>query len=142
MTVNEATIKEIADMLGLGMRCYLHKQTAKHHIIASEEQWDYMDEDEQAEQQQELDKINDDMDSYIEFEPMFPREAFQIMFDFADSVDDESLKNKLMNALDRNKPFRRFKDVLDYADGDYRQQWFDFEANAYMDYVKEIIAAD
>jgi hypothetical protein len=49
------------------------------------------------------------------------------MADFADSLSDSHrLKSRLINALNRKKPFREFKFVIDNS-GEYRQMWFDFK---------------
>ncbi|MGQ1948702.1 hypothetical protein ACT3CD_16545 [Geofilum sp. OHC36d9] len=48
------------------------------------------------------------------------------MADFAESVDDTRLQDKLINALNRPNPFQNFKWQIDNS-GEYRQQWFDFK---------------
>ena len=60
------------------------------------------------------------------------------MAGFADSVDDTRLQDKLINALNKSKPFRNFKWQIDNS-GDYRQQWFDFKKIRYIQLVKEQI---
>ena len=58
------------------------------------------------------------------------------MEEFIDTVDDEQLKQKLIYALNRNKPFRNFKYEIDYSD-EYRQRWFDFKNRKYFEWVEE-----
>lgn len=60
------------------------------------------------------------------------------MVDFAESVDDKMIGGKLINALNRTKPFHNFKWQIDNS-GEYRQQWFDFKKMRYMQWVKEQI---
>jgi hypothetical protein len=52
-------------------------------------------------------------------------ESFRLMERFADGVEDEQTRNRLLNALGRHKPFRRFKDILE--DLGIRDEWFAFE---------------
>jgi hypothetical protein len=46
------------------------------------------------------------------------------------------LKNDLINALHRSKPFRNFKHIIDNA-GDYREAWFEYKLQWQMQYVQE-----
>ncbi|MFQ6082280.1 MAG: UPF0158 family protein [Candidatus Aminicenantia bacterium] len=53
-------------------------------------------------------------------------EGYNLMVEFAEMVEDESLREKLTIALDGRGAFRRFKNVLrDYPD--YREKWFKFK---------------
>jgi hypothetical protein len=52
--------------------------------------------------------------------------------------DSNSLKNRLINALNKRKPFREFKFVIDNS-GDYREQWFDFKKQKLEEWVREKI---
>ena len=54
--------------------------------------------------------------------------AYNRMVTFTDSVKNLKLKNSLANALNGNKPFRGFKDVL-LSYPDEREKWFSFEQN-------------
>jgi len=56
-------------------------------------------------------------------EPTPSYEAYEDMVDFAQTVEDEGLREKLAIALDGKGAFRRFKNVLlDYPEE--RQRWF------------------
>ena len=77
-------------------------------------------------------------DDYFEFEGFESHESFQIMVDFAESVDDQKLQNRLIYALNKSKPFSNFKWQVDNS-GEYRQQWFDFKKMRYIEWVKEQI---
>lgn len=57
------------------------------------------------------------------------------MMDFAEQVPDKKIQENLIRALNRSKPFRNFKDEIDYS-GDYRQQWFRFKEQAYANWVQ------
>jgi len=57
------------------------------------------------------------------------------MADFAEIVDDSILQNKLINALNRPKPFQNFKWQIDNS-GEFRQRWFDFKNRCYISSIK------
>ena len=60
------------------------------------------------------------------------------MADFAEVVEDINLQKKLINALNRPKPFRNFMWNIDNS-GDYRQKWFQFKNKRYIQWVTEQI---
>lgn len=66
---------------------------------------------------------------------MMTREFFQVMQDFADQVTDPALKQNLLNAIKRKKPFREFKLVIDSSDR-CRQLWFSYKELCYIEWVK------
>ena len=60
----------------------------------------------------------------------------QLMVDFAESVDNPGLQERLFIALNRSKPFRNFKWQIDNS-GEYRQRWFKYKDQRYIKWVKE-----
>ncbi len=81
--------------------------------------WDSFQDEEDLEAE-ELDKRNLKL-----IEPTPSYEAYEDMVDFARTVEDEALSEKLRIALDGKGAFRRFKNVLlDYPDE--RERWFEF----------------
>lgn len=80
--------------------------------------------------QEETPQDIDDNPRYLWIEPIDARESFRIMEDFVASVSDTKAAARLADALNRPKPFRRFKDaLLDYPA--LRQAWFAFEGAAH-----------
>ena len=73
---------------------------------------------------------------YRRIEMMEPHESFRIMEDFAASLPESPLKSRLFEALSRNKPFRRFKDVV-HSDLAVRDQWFAFRDDALARYAQD-----
>ena len=54
---------------------------------------------------------------------MKPYESFKVMEQFIEETDlPRSLKGRLYLALDKRKPFRQFKYIID--DSSYRESWF------------------
>ncbi|PIP55369.1 MAG: hypothetical protein COX07_00320 [Bacteroidetes bacterium CG23_combo_of_CG06-09_8_20_14_all_32_9] len=129
--ITEQQINDIASDLDCGMRCFYNKQTGE---IKSFPTFDsgYIDEELWEEEQKELDENWSD---YLEFENFTSSDSFEIMVDFAKNVDNARLRNKLINSLHKSKPFRNFKWHIDNS-GDYRQKWFDFKNNRYIEFVK------
>jgi hypothetical protein len=74
-------------------------------------------------------RIEGDPDRYHQIEALDSHESFRIMEDFAESLPESSWKSRLIDALSRNKPFRRFKDAA-HADLKLRDQWFAFQREA------------
>jgi hypothetical protein len=92
-----------------------------------------MDQDIWVTNSEEIDKNFAD---YIEIMGMESRESFRVMVNFVAAVDDEKIKDKLIEALDRPKPFRNFKFAIDNS-GEYRDKWFRFKDEKLMDWVHE-----
>jgi len=40
---------------------------------------------------------------------MSSRDSFNLMADFAESIDNKKLQDRLINALNKSKPFKNFK---------------------------------
>ena len=72
------------------------------------------------------------------FEKMDSRESYRVMENFVDLVEDTELKNKLDLGLSLSKPFRNFKDIID-SESEYREKWFQFKKQKYIEYVIEQI---
>ena len=78
--------------------------------------------------------------NYIEIEPMESHDSFKIMEYFIDELSDKNFQNKLINALNRKKPFANFKHLVENSD--YRQQWFDYRRTQYGYYVWNVIKTE
>jgi len=119
--LTEKQIEEIADYLDCGLICLYNIETKE--IITITEFDDYPDSDE----------FN--WDDIIEFEKMNSNDSFDLMIYFVEQLNDCLLKEKLINVLNRSKPFKNFKFQIDNSD-EYRQKWFDFKNKSYVEYVK------
>jgi hypothetical protein len=135
LELTEQQIKEIADLLDSGLVCYYNKITHEIKEILDFENNEYTD----TEVWQELiNEIEEHSDQYFKFERMSSQESFGIMAEFIDEVENEELKNRLAWALNRNHPFRNFKDEIDY-NGEYRERWVKFKAGKYFEHVENQI---
>jgi hypothetical protein len=72
----------------------------------------------------------EDNPRYLLIEPIESRDGFRIMEDFVATIDDAAVAERLASALQRPKPFRRFKDAVS-DDLALRDAWFAFEAEAH-----------
>ena len=126
-------INEIAQELELDFKVFVHKTKGdvvvvpdlNHYYDMEEEHWE-----------EEFKLLANKPDDYFEFEKWNANKAIRSMRNFAESVSNERLKNDLMNALHRSKPFRNFKHIIDNA-GDYREAWFEYKLQWQMQYVQE-----
>jgi len=134
MKLSKKAIKEIAENLDCGMVCYVHIETKEvksiidlDNIYADEELW-----------REDIDEIEKNWDKYLKIDKMPSREAFQVMEDFTEQVSNKEIRNRLVYALNRNRPFKNFKYEVDYNE-DVRQHWFKFKAYRYEEWVKEFL---
>lgn len=131
--LTDQQIKEIAENLDGGMKCYYNEQTGEIKILLDFDNFDGADEELWEEEIKEIDEHWGDL---VEFEKISSRESFQLMVDFAESVDNPRLQERLFIALNRSKPFRNFKWQIDNS-GEYRQRWFKYKDQRYIEWVKE-----
>ena len=128
-------IKEIADHLDCGMKCFYNKKTNEIKAIQDFDKSIYVD----TEIWQDLiDEIEEHFEDYFVFEQMSSSESFQVMIAFVNEVEDESFRKRLVFALNRSHPFRKFKDEIDF-NGEYRERWFKLKEEKYIEYVKMAI---
>ncbi|MEX1191558.1 MAG: UPF0158 family protein [Brumimicrobium sp.] len=133
MELTKEHIIEIADLLDCGMTCFFHRPTGTiesypdpDDLFFESEPW-----------QDTIDKIENDWDNYDRFEKMDSTQGFQVMENFAYVLTDKVFRDKIIERLSRRRPFQNFKNLINSSD--YRQSWFDFKKNAYIDFVKRQI---
>jgi len=129
MTISDEQIEEIAEILECGEICFYHLPTGilEHHPDPENpyfepEQW-----------KQTIDKIQADQKNYKRVEMMDSRQAFQVMENFANSLNDINFKNSLIELLLERKPFSKFKMMVENSN--HRQDWFDFKRLANINWV-------
>jgi len=99
-------IEEIGDTLECGMRFFFSIKTGEIKDILNLDSWDVIEEEFWEEVNREIEANQKD---YAEFEGFDSRESYQIMADFAESIDNTRLQDKLIDELNRPKPFQNFK---------------------------------
>ncbi len=137
MQITEEKIREIAENLDVGLRCFYHLKTGEIETTPDFDRNDWFDYDTEL-WQEILDKLDENRGDYFEFEKMTSHESFEVMADFAETVDNKKLQDRLYRALNKSKPFRNFKWEIDNS-GEYRQKWFDFKNQRLIEFVKNQI---
>ena len=138
MNIPEEKINQIADLLDFGLRVFYNLKTGEIKDIMVIDNWIDSGLIEKGENPDDTEEIEKNRADYFEFENLDSYHSFQIMVDFTESVEDERLREKLIDALNRSKPYRNFKTIIDYS-GPYRQEWFSFKKNRFIEWVKEQI---
>jgi len=126
-------IKEVAEQLDCGFKCYVNKENGTVHSVLNFDNWGGGDEEPWADVIKELEE---NWDKYIEVDGMESRDSFKVMADFAENVDSVDLRETLIKALNKKQPFQNFKWVIDNS-GPYRQKWFDFKNQRYIEWVED-----
>ena len=127
-------IKEIAEQLDCGFRCFIHKETGELITLPDENHHSGMDMELWAE---DMEKVDENFGDYLVVDPPESSDSFRIMEAFVDSLpESESLRKRLIYALNQRKPFRQFKSILDDS-GPFRQKWFDFKERKLQEWVQE-----
>ncbi|MCD4792401.1 MAG: UPF0158 family protein [Bacteroidales bacterium] len=136
--VHRKIIKEIAENIDCGMVCFINTETletenAPQTFIEDPEEFEMITG--MTAEDMKLKYL--EWENYITVNPLESYEAFKIMEYFIDTVVDKILQNKLIDALNRRKPFAGFNSVVDNSD--YRQKWFDFKQQQLEEHVGMIL---
>ena len=133
LTFTKEQIKEISEQLDCGFRAFYHKQTGDLIFVPDTSRHIGMDTDAW---QDDLDKLDKNFFDYHEINLMGASDSFQVMADFAEQITERELQDKLLNALNRKKPFREFMFVIDNA-GEQRKSWFNFKNKRYVEWTEK-----
>jgi len=114
---------------------YLDLQTGEIIFISD----DLMDEEEREEIDEKIEKCLGER--YIDIPYVLSDEGYENMADFAETVEDLDLREKLYIALNGSGCFRRFKDVL-LSYPKERERWFKFQDAKLTEKVKEWLKAE
>ncbi len=132
ITLTNEQIWDVAQDLDIGLRCFVELNT--NELISIPDLLKNPDIDSEA-WDEDIEKLESNPDSYQEIEAMRAKDSFQIMEDFTESLPETKLKSKLIDALNRNKPFRNFNAII--HDCDYREDWFAFKNERLKEWVKD-----
>ena len=138
LEISDEMIKEIAGELDCGMKCFYHLQTGE--LICFPDELKMGEEIDEEAWGEEIAKIEEEPDLYLEFTVIESHESFRVMEDFIGQISDDKIRHQFEEVILRRKPFQQFKNLLfDYPD--HRQQWFAYKEQRYMEYVKEQVEA-
>jgi len=133
--ITPVMLKEIAEMLDMGMICFYHKTNAEMEYYPDELRNGGFDEEAWADV---INKVDENYDDYLRFEGMSSSESFRVMESFINEIDHIPTHNKFINAISQKKPFRQFSDLLTYYPN-LREQWFPYKLERYIEFVREQI---
>ncbi len=125
----------MAEHLLCGNLCFLNTITGDFEYHPSE--MDFFP-DEENPWQEVIDKLENNWDDYIRIEPMNSNQSYAVMESFAEQLEDDGFRKKLVAALSRPKPFRNFNYLIHELD--FRQEWFDFRQKRNVEWVREQIS--
>ncbi|TCP23467.1 uncharacterized protein UPF0158 [Scopulibacillus darangshiensis] len=74
---------------------------------------------------------------YIEIPKTDSNEGYRLMVDFARQIDNSKSRDFLFDALDRRRPFRRFKDAVIQLG--IEDEWYKFEDAFFRQEIKDWI---
>ena len=133
MNLTEKQISEIAELLDSGLICFFNRRTRSidYHPDPLDPYFD------PEPWQETMDKIEEYWHDYERIDKMDSNSAFQVMEEFVDSINEQKFKERLYNILSRPKPFANFKAEVETSK--YRQEWFDFKKEAYINWVRKQI---
>ena len=121
--MDDKLLYQIIDLLDTGEIVYLHRKTFEILSYPDPQRWS---------ENEFIDLIDEvkaraaaEPDQFIVIDPPEPRDSFHIMEDFIFTVDDEHLRDRLLEALESKKPFRYFRATVE--DSPAREDWFDFK---------------
>jgi len=131
-------VSQIADSINTGFICYLNPETLltediPQELINNPYEFEMMT----GESLDSMDLQHSKWENCICFEPLKSYESFKIMKLFAENMTDTRLQMKLINSLNRRKPFANFKAIID--DSPYRQDWFDFKKQWLENHIKKLL---
>ena len=130
--LSKKQINCIAQDLDLGLMCYVDKITGEVRSIPPID----VSAGNLELRANELNEIEKNRDQYILIGQMGSSDSFKVMRRFLGKVADPNLRQKLMLAISQNKPFRRFRNILDY-NGDVLQDWYQFKQEEMERYVEK-----
>ncbi len=85
-----------------------------------------------------VDDPEENPERYAYVDNILPGDAYDIMVDFARTVEDEHLLELLSVALNGRGAFGRFRDVL-YGYPEQRQRWYEFKQERMMELAQEFL---
>ena len=140
--MNPVSLKQVADeleMLGEGIAVYISTRTG--HMVTVTDDLEMMLDDENPpdwakdiipEVRQALNS-----DEFVQLPDSYEIHEYQIMESFCYEIEDEALKNKLLNLIRGRGAFRRFKDLV--TDKGIDRDWYQYRGSALIQIAREFL---
>lgn len=134
--LTDEQVLEIAEGLEQGLSCYLNRKTNGFIVIPTAIAEDF----ENGEAEEFVDEMREyrrNPHFYNAIHPLPPSDAFEIMKMFL-ALDglDPKFRRKLGECLGQNKPFAKFKRLLQERGGIELQAWYKFKSEKIADWVE------
>lgn len=137
VSIPDDLIREIAQELDSGMKCFYHIPTSEIKSYPDPMHTDYFDDEIWQEIIDEIDSVFNDC---IAFETLGSHESFKMMESFINGIEKEAIRRRFEDAISYRKPFQNFKQLLlEYPE--LREQWFKYKDQQYIEWVKEQLVA-
>ena len=131
MEVPKEILNDIADSMEAGFKCFIHRETFEVVSYLNPDQYPEMD---PKDWKDEIDKVRKNKKKFIEVEAMTSSDSFRVMEEFADSLENNATRVRLLTALQGRKPFANFKHQIENS-GDFRNLWFEFRREKNIEWV-------
>lgn len=126
-----SVIKEIAELIDCGLVCYLNPDTFEIEDIPGDSFVNY-----HTDIEEEIFSRIDKWEKFIKIIPPESWETYNIMEEFTVTLPNTSIiKQKLINALNRKRPFSHFKEIIETSE--YSSLWFEFKNKQLIEFVKD-----
>jgi len=134
VTISQEQIKDIAQELDGGMKCFYHISTSevksypdelRDHGGFEEEFWEDI-----------IKQVESSPDEFVAFQSLESFESFRVMETFINNIEEVKIQHQFLDTIQLKKPFQQFKYLL----ADYpalREQWFDFKNLHLVEYVQQ-----
>ena len=132
MEVPTETLNDIADSMEAGFKCFIHRETLEVVTYLDPDRYPDLD---PKDWKEEIGKVKKNKKYFIEIEDMDSRESFRVMAEFAESLENNTTKIKLLTALEGHKPFANFKHQIENA-GEFRELWFAFRKEKNIEWIQ------
>ena len=134
------SLEQVADELEIlieGATVYVHRKTGEilgvmADDFTSPEEWG----EEMGADEEMLAKLREipDSDDWVALPDQYAIHEWQIMEDFARTVQRESLREELLGAIHRRGAFRQFKDAVQRHG--LQDDWFQYKRNALIEIAR------
>jgi hypothetical protein len=126
-------IKEIAFALEMnGINHYLDKDNLELISLPKDE----LEDDEYSSKDRMKIEIN--KENYIQIEAFDSSDNFNLMKEFSLTIENNKVKENLLNALSRKKPFANFKETLN-SYPDYLEEWYKYKDDFYLQAASDLL---
>jgi hypothetical protein len=132
MKLTAAQIRDMADYLEAGMKIFINCETLEYRWILD---WDDITDPEPWDE--EMEKIDSEWNDFVVLEKMDSREAFRVMEDFADEVEDKIFRDRLSMVLKMRSPFANFKHTVEASP--LKEAWYAFKRERYEAYTRKFL---